>query len=591
MASKKQKTAEYTYTKLADLQANSIVNVFGVVKFARPPTKTRGSDYSMVLSIIDPSLHENDQKLKCLLFNREKNSLPFLDIGKIVRLHRLKITQFHGDLQGQSGPGFSWLAFDEDKESPLRPVSSSSNFTFTESDKKMVEELRDWVATLNDIQHPNKTCFADMKPQQYYDIYCQVLATCILEENVGFMLRVWDGTKPMNPVREFDVSIGEFTADKRQDLLDVAGHFALDVALYDDHYETARKIKPGQFIKLNNLHAATFVSAENRPEMSELPMIELVIHRGTAYGRGVHVIKDDFDGIKTLKERLEKVTAEVRRRGDSETSEHSNSAARKVTEVVDNSGNCRSPNGNHDISTSQPAINLSSDNAQEVTMEVSCDRIDQSQPHKSFTGEQTHHSNSQQSQNWARCMMQTSTVVLNHPHIQCTNIKDVLSHSVPYKFRILARVVDFFPRFNIPEDICKLYCPECNYLCDVPLEENGKTTLKISRRGRQLKHYLCPVCSKDSQFELEYIFMMRFLLRDKTGEILVNLWRKDAVTFFQDITPVEMLTESALCTVIENCLNAICDPDKSDCPWFECCVKSYNTQMGVRYQIFDTCLA
>lgn len=48
----------------------------------------------MVLSIIDPSLHENDQKLKCLLFHREKDKLPFLDVGKIVRLHRLKVKKW-----------------------------------------------------------------------------------------------------------------------------------------------------------------------------------------------------------------------------------------------------------------------------------------------------------------------------------------------------------------------------------------------------------------------------------------------------------------------------------------------------------------
>lgn len=52
------------------------------------------TDFSMVLSIIDPSLHENDQKLKCLLFHREKDKLPFLDVGKIVRLHRLKVKKW-----------------------------------------------------------------------------------------------------------------------------------------------------------------------------------------------------------------------------------------------------------------------------------------------------------------------------------------------------------------------------------------------------------------------------------------------------------------------------------------------------------------
>lgn len=43
MTEKSTKTTEYKYLKLNELQANTTVNVFGVVKFARPPTKTRGS--------------------------------------------------------------------------------------------------------------------------------------------------------------------------------------------------------------------------------------------------------------------------------------------------------------------------------------------------------------------------------------------------------------------------------------------------------------------------------------------------------------------------------------------------------------------
>lgn len=59
------------------------------------------------------------------------------------------------------------------------------------------------------------------------------------------------------------------------------------------------------------------------------------------------------------------------------------------------------------------------------------------------------------------------------------------------------------------------------------------------------------------------------------------------VTFFQDITPVEMFTESVLCNLVKKGLGAISTPSG---PWFECCVKSYRTLSGVRYQIFDTCL-
>ena len=67
------------------------------------------TDYSMVLSIIDPTLHENDKKLKCLLFNREKEKLPFLDVGKIVRLHRLKVG-FLFYLSNWLGWSFCWLS-------------------------------------------------------------------------------------------------------------------------------------------------------------------------------------------------------------------------------------------------------------------------------------------------------------------------------------------------------------------------------------------------------------------------------------------------------------------------------------------------
>lgn len=220
-------------------------------------------------------------------------------------------------------------------------------------------------------------------------------------------------------------------------------------------------------------------------------------------------------------------------------------------------------------------------------MEVSCDLPSQSQSHKSRPHEEIDQSDSQMSQTIARCMLQTSTVVLNHPHVQCTKIKDVLTHKVPYKFRILARVLEYFPRFSQPSDICKLYCTECDHLCDVPNNKNIAKDLKISRSSRHINHYFCPECSKDSQCEMEYIFMMRFLLSDSTGELVANVWRRDAVTFFQDITPVEMFTESVLCNLVKKGLGAISTPSG---PWFECCVKSYRTLGGVRYQIFDTCL-
>lgn len=41
-----------------------------------------------------------------------------------------------------------------------------------------------------------------------------------------------------------------------------------------------------------------------------------------------------------------------------------------------------------------------------------------------------------------------------------------------------------------------------------------------------------PLCISDSQCEMEYIFMMRLLLSDSTGELVANVWRRDAVSIY-----------------------------------------------------------
>ena len=44
----------------------------------------------MLVSIVDPSLSD-DRKLKCSLFLRDVKMLPDVEVGDILRLHRLKV--------------------------------------------------------------------------------------------------------------------------------------------------------------------------------------------------------------------------------------------------------------------------------------------------------------------------------------------------------------------------------------------------------------------------------------------------------------------------------------------------------------------
>ena len=59
------------------------LNVFWVVCLS--------ADYSMLLSIVDESLTNSLDRLKCMLFARDIHSLPDANVGDVIRLHRLKV--------------------------------------------------------------------------------------------------------------------------------------------------------------------------------------------------------------------------------------------------------------------------------------------------------------------------------------------------------------------------------------------------------------------------------------------------------------------------------------------------------------------
>ncbi|XP_036369040.1 protection of telomeres protein 1-like [Octopus sinensis] len=118
-----------------------LVDVYGIVKFHKLPFKTKGTDYLLIVTIVDESLIQADEKLKCLLFAHEEENLPQVKIGSIIRFHRLQVNLHNGELQGTSGKGFSWLVIDSRRDGCLIPKASSLNYTFTNVDRKMVRTL------------------------------------------------------------------------------------------------------------------------------------------------------------------------------------------------------------------------------------------------------------------------------------------------------------------------------------------------------------------------------------------------------------------------------------------------------------------
>ncbi|CAI9739756.1 of telomeres 1-like [Octopus vulgaris] len=521
MEKSKFKTRTYSYNSLITLKPNTVVDVYGIVKFHKLPFKTKGTDYLMIVTIVDESLIQADEKLKCLLFAHGEESLPQVKIGSIVRFHRLRVNLHSGELQGSSGKGFSWLVVDSRSDGCLVPKASSLNYTFTDVDRKMIERLfcvkqqnqefrcQDLVKSLEQL-----------KEGIYFDFVCQVVAVSVVEQGVCFLIQVWDGTRPSCPLFTVEAAERNLIMQTDMELRKVAKDWLVDVCVFDDHFQKAATIKPGMFIKFFNLHCPKHKTPDlvNPPAYEEL---ELVLHRGTSYGRGIKILSGTDPEIDNLKKRLEELTKKVER---------------THTSLTDPKGS----------------------------------------PYKTVKG------------------IKVKTVIQGHQSVKLSHFCDVKNATVPMKFRLLARVMDYSPKLSSVSDFLSLFCPQCHYLTPINNYSLEPSTFQI-KDG--VEYYRCPHCAKKTNSNdipvMEYIFLMKFILTDGVYYIIANLWRDEAVKFFNNITPLEFISDAEAMNKVRGYLERIHSSEGSsqNLPMMECCVKSFTGHNSVCYEIFDTLIA
>ncbi|KAL3852547.1 hypothetical protein ACJMK2_016171 [Sinanodonta woodiana] len=663
-------SAGHVYIPLSDLRGNTVVDIYGIVRFLKKPYKTRGSDYCLVISLFDQSMSDPDQKLKCLLFAKDMSRLPLAEVGDIIRFHRLSIVNYAGELQGQMKPGTSWVIFSPSiGGSPDAIKASSINYTITDEDKSRVKNLREWAASRN--FHDKKCSLKEICPGLYFDLVCQVVSTCVIEDGVCLLLRVWDGTVPNYPVRVIDTEKEGCRVHSLPGLHRRAVGYLYDVCIFDDHFEAGSQIKPGQHVKLYNLHAAEYRNLESRSELSALPVVELTLHQGTSFGRRIAILDEQSEDAHKLRRHLADISPEVSSdtpgklsstgspnmvSRDNRTADaglandaqpqgnqvHVSSAVdinqpstsgitakrlrtndSKVCNVknVNDSKNIDTRNDSHSDNSDSSNANdeqVSKKKQSDISEELFSDsresrrNSDELQPVKESIVNGSKTEGSAQSLDDTRCMRQTATVILNHPNTKRTKIERILQHMVPYKFRVLARVVDYHPKPKSVQNFLQLYCPDCHFLCPLSchkLPDSESTFERSLETGRGLdlpvgstfggiQHYNCPECVENSSQNsdslktppiLQYIYMLRFLIDDGTDWLLANLWKNDAVTFFRDISPTDLLQSKNLFQEVEEMLAQVC-PAEGEKPWIECCIMSYRTAQGTQYQIFDTAI-
>ncbi|XP_061697213.1 protection of telomeres protein 1 isoform X2 [Syngnathoides biaculeatus] len=293
-----------TYVRIAELKPGAVVNVYGVVVFFKQPFKSRGSDFCYSLKITDQS----QQNIVCTIFCPKLELLPqIFRIGDIVRLHRVKTKMYKDSLNLVNWFGFSALTFNGTVGAEMNPRTSSKTFHFTEEDRRIVTELRSWVAG-RDLLPPDLTVpLSAAKPGMYFNLTCQLLAkapvniTCTL-------LRVWDGTRCPHALLE--VTVDADVVEGPRSFPEEHEKLIANVLVFDNHVQSVQQLKPGDFLRIFNLRAiagCVKVPGLTSSQVGVLNHLSFHLHGGTAYGRGVRLLPDDSPEVQELKRLTEAV--------------------------------------------------------------------------------------------------------------------------------------------------------------------------------------------------------------------------------------------------------------------------------------------
>ncbi|XP_066489645.1 protection of telomeres protein 1 [Tiliqua scincoides] len=617
---------KYTYTPLNRLKDGTVVNLYGAVKFFKPPYVSKGTDYCSVVTIVDQS----NAKLVCTLFNANRDALPKIyKNGDIVRFHRIKIGEFGGQMQGITSSGFSALAFDGSVGTAVVPRTSSKAFTFTDEDKKAVEDLRVWVASnLSDSAPAAK--LSDVQPPMFFELTCQLVGKAKVDGS-SYLLKVWDGTKcPFPPGR---VLVNEDDLEGDGVLIRQLRNLTVDIAVYDNHVQLARSLKVGSFIRIYSLHAKT-QSPEGKPDVS---YVQFHLHGGTGYGRGISVLPESNTDVKQLKAFLDSV--DLAECSDNFPPPEEESAYLTLGSCLERcqqlSVTVLTDHQHFDVTALGTILN--STIPQQYRVRAKLRRFEPKKLHQSVKLHcpQCHLLQEVPGSAELDSILREASAAPANPGVRLSFCESVVWDAENLEQRC---VTVHFAKHNelLQEPEGSLILIEGATLNEIlRLSKKFKGIIPVRPTGDNfalldlsapffwqgnIQYYGCKHCSapktlaslsslaaeQEPSWEptivaqalgiapLRYVFVMKFILDDGTGTLDVYLM--DSKDFFQ-IPASEVLTNSMFQESMEENMNRLCPPGSNldDFPWLECFIKSYYIKDGTEerlcYQIFDTTIA
>ncbi|KAM6304345.1 protection of telomeres protein 1 isoform 1-T3 [Podargus strigoides] len=622
---------KYVYTPLNHLKDGTIVNLYGVVKFFKPPYVSRGTDYCSVVTLVDPST----VKLTCTLFSGNLDSLPKIyRIGDIVRFHRIKIKEYNAQMQGVTSAGFASLTFDGTVGAPVVPRTSSKVYTFIDEEQKTIEELRVWAASNLSISGPAAK-LSDVQPMMFFDLTCQLLGKAKVDGS-SFLLKVWDGTKC--PYSTWKVPVEPRDLEGEKVLLHELRNLLVDILVYDNHVQLAKSLKIGSFLRIYSIHTKQ-ASADNE----DVSRVEFHLHGGTCYGRGIGVLPESNPDVKELKAFLESVDLSGSQNMESMSSLELYGTFNNIKDLESHLRRCQQLSvtvltDHQDLSNTELKTILNSVAPQQYRIRA---KLRTYKPQKLYQSIKLHCSKCNSLREVPDgdafdFILQGSAVTAPNPELHNTSWYDsVMWTTEDQKQRkIVIHFVKHDEMLQQPEDtllmieggtLKEVWKLTKRFKCVIPVRsaEDDLELLDLSApfllQG-SIKYYGCKQCSTPKSIKslsaiaaeqrpswepteiaqvlgiepLQYVFVMKFTLIDETGAL--NAYLLDYERFFQ-IPAAEILTNNFLQQKMQMTMNTLCPPGRKldDLPWLECVIKSYNvrdaTKCQVYYQIFDTTIA
>ncbi|XP_067947108.1 uncharacterized protein [Watersipora subatra] len=263
--------AMYTYTPLDKIDSCRLsqVHVYGVVKFATPVKRARGTSYYTTVSLVNETLHKAGSKFVVSIFADQGNRLPNCKVGDILRVNRVKLDRFQGSTIGKTQLfyGGSWILFAQGNSSLQWDSASSSEACCQNEEADILKELHDWSAKVGrelleeptsvmeeseGQRSPRKTkggCICDLRPDEFQDLQARVVGVGTIP--TAAVIKVQDGTMPGPELKQRKFDDVSFSCADSPVLPE---RFSIYIVAYGQHAQRAAQLKLGGCYLFKGVH-------------------------------------------------------------------------------------------------------------------------------------------------------------------------------------------------------------------------------------------------------------------------------------------------------------------------------------------------